>query len=208
MKAARPIATIAIAGLTVGAYLIAAVTMRENWAVAFGGFVPASVRSVPIAGHLPWYLTPLSATLVHAGLLHLGFNLLTLVFCGREDEAAIGWSGVAVLYAAGAYAAAALEYAVSPHSPVPMIGASGAISALVGAYAVLYGRRRPSKLNPELARWLHVAWLAAAWIAVQLLIGVASVAAGMGIAIAAHVGGFLGGVLLARPLLRWRYRNA
>ena len=208
MKTVRPTPTIAIATITVAAYLLAAVTMREDWAIFAGGFVPASVLGFRLPGSLPWFLTPLSATLVHAGLLHLGFNLLTLVFCGKEDESALGRGGVALLYIVGAYAAAAMEYAVGPHSRVPMIGASGAISALVGAYAVLYGRRRPSKLHPELARWLHVAWLAAAWIAVQLLIGIASVAAGMGIAIAAHVGGFLAGALMARPLLKWRYRRA
>lgn len=208
MRAARPTATIVIAGITVAAYLLAAATMREEWAVVAGGFVPASVLGLATPGRLPWFLTPLSATLVHAGLLHLGFNLLTLIFCGKEDEAALGQGGMAIVYLVGAYAAAAMEFAIGPNSPVPMIGASGAISALVGTYAVLYGRRRPSKLHPELARWLHVAWLAGAWIAVQLLIGVASAAAGMGIAIAAHVGGFLAGALLARPLLRWRYRRA
>jgi membrane associated rhomboid family serine protease len=157
---------------------------------------------------LPVWLTPLSATLLHGGLLHLGFNLVMLYYCGREDEVALGRVGVITLYIIGAYAAAAAQYAVGPHSPVPMIGASGAISALVGAYAMLYGQRRPSKLPPELARWLHIAWLAAAWLAVQLLLGLVSHTQGMAIAWAAHVGGFFAGLVLARPLLRWRYRKA
>ena len=89
-----------------------------------------------------------------------------------------------------------------------MIGASGAISALVGGYALLYGQRRPSRLPPEAARWLHVLWLAAAWVAVQLLVGLASATTGLAVATAAHVGGFVAGLLLARPILRWRYRKA
>ena len=97
---------------------------------------------------------------------------------------------------------------VGPHSAVPMIGASGAISALVGAYALLYGQRRPSRLQPELARLLHIAWLAAGWIVIQLLLGFASATEGVAIAVASHIGGFIAGLALARPLLRWRYRTA
>ena len=91
---------------------------------------------------------------------------------------------------------------------VPMIGASGAISAIVGAYAILYGRPRESKLSPKVARWVHIAWLAAAWTGLQLLVGYASRLNGTGIAAGAHIGGFLAGLLMARPLLRWRYRSA
>ena len=135
-------------------------------------------------------------------------SLLSLVFCGREVEVALGRWPTLLLYALGAYAAAAAQYAMGPHSPVPMIGASGAISAFVGAYAMLYGQRRPSRLPPAAARWLHILWLAAAWVGLQLLLGVAMLVGGVAVAAAAHVGGFLAGIFLARPLLRWRYRSA
>ena len=85
-------------------------------------------------------------------------------------------------------------------SPVPMIGASGAISAIVGAYALLFGERRARRIGPVPADVVHIAWLAAAWVGIQLLIG----AAGMGdvtVAIGAHIGGFAAGLVLARPLL-------
>ena len=173
-----------------------------------GGFIPASVGGPPLVGALPVWLTPLTATLLHGGLLHIGFNLLMLVFCGREDEVAIGPGGVAILYAIGAYAAAAAQYVAAPASTVPMIGASGAISALVGAYAVLYGQRKPSRFSPEAARWLNILWLAVGWVVIQLMLGLASASEGVGIAAAAHIGGFIIGLLLARPLLRWRFRHA
>lgn len=208
MKSSRPVATIAIAGITILSYAMIAAVGGDARATVAGAFIPARGSGLYAPGSLPFVLTPLSATLLHAGPLHLIFNLLALIFCGKEDEVALGAGGVAILYLLGAYAAAALQYAVGPNSIVPMIGASGAISALVGAYAVLYGQRRPTTLHPELARWLHVAWLMAAWIVLQLLLGVASRASGMAIAIAAHIGGFLAGVLVARPLLRWRYRKA
>lgn len=206
---ALPKATVAIAVTTVAAYLLVAALGRANEAATLGGFIPARVGGLTVAGGLPWPLTPLSATLLHGGLLHLGINLLSLVYCGKEDETALGASGTALVYVAGAYAAAGAQYIADPASAVPMIGASGAVSAFVGAYAMLYGRRRANPaLHPEVALWLHIAWLAAAWVVLQILLGIASRAGGIAIATAAHVGGFLIGVLLARPLLRWRYRNA
>ena len=208
MKTSRPQATVTLAVATAVSYALVALFLRNEYAAYLGGFVPARVAGLRIAGALPLWMTPLSATLLHGGLLHLGFNLLMLGYCGREDEVALGPWGVVVLYVAGAYAAAAGQWAVGPHQAVPMIGCSGAVSALVGAYAILYGQRRPTRLHPELARWLHVLWLAVAWIALQLLLTLGGAFEGVSIAAAAHVGGFLMGLILARPLLRWRYRRA
>ena len=208
MKVAQPQATMTLAVATAVAYALVILFARNDHAAFLGGFVPARIEGLQIAGALPLWITPLSATLIHAGLLHLGFNLLMLVYCGREDEVALGPWGVVALYVAGAYAAAAGQWLAGPRLPVPMIGCSGAVSALVGAYAILYGQRRPSRLHPELARWLHVLWLAAAWIVLQLLLTLGGAFEGVSIAAAAHVGGFLVGLVLARPLLRWRYRGA
>jgi membrane associated rhomboid family serine protease len=114
-----------------------------------------------------------------------------------------------VLYAAGAYAAAAAQWAVDPSNGIPMVGASGAISALMGTYALLYSRQDVRAWGPFSANVLRVLWLAAGWIALQALLGFATRIGegGLGqIAIAAHVGGFVAGLLLTRPLLRWRFR--
>jgi membrane associated rhomboid family serine protease len=208
MKTASPKMTLTLAGLTVASYLLVSATGQDAYAAGVGGFIPARLSGLQIVGALPVWLTPLSATLLHANLFHIAFNLIMLVFCGREDEVALGRAGVLALYLVGAYAAAAAQYLVDPQSLVPMVGASGAISALVGAYAILYGQRLPSRFSPEVTRWLNIVWLAAAWIVVQLLVGLVSRVDGMGIAVAAHIGGFLAGLLLARPLLRWRYRKA
>lgn len=193
---------------TAASFLLVSAMGATAQASMVGGFVPLRIDGLLIQGALPIWLTPLSATLLHANLLHLGFNVLMLFYCGREDEVAIGPLGVASLYGVGAYAAAFAQYCAGPHSPVPMVGASGAISALVGAYSLLYGQRRPSTLKPEMARLVHILWLAASWVAIQLLLGIASASEGVAIAAAAHIGGFIAGLLLARPLLRWRYRKA
>jgi membrane associated rhomboid family serine protease len=156
---------------------------------------------------VPAWATPLTATLVHGGLAHVALNLVMLIFCGQAVERAVGPAGVVVLYLLGAYAAALGHWSFGPHSVSPMIGASGAISAVVGAYALLYGKRQAKALGPLPAGVVHVAWLAVAWVGIQLLTGLAGFG-GASIAIGAHIGGFVAGLILARPLLLWRYRAA
>jgi len=176
------------------------------------GFIPGTVGGSVIAGPgvtlLPAWLTPLTATLVHAGVAHLAFNLVMLVFCGMMVERAIGARLVILLYVIGAYAAAAGQWLGQPDGNVPTIGASGAISAWVAAYALLYAERPVPAIGPIPSRVVRVMWLAIAWIGIQLLIGVAGMAGGASIAIGAHIGGFIAGLALTRPMLRWHYRHA
>ena len=175
-----------------------------------GGFIPAMVpdQAVAWAGPaIPAWLTPLTATLLHGGVLHLLFNMVMLIYCGREAERALGSVAVGVLYFVGAYAAAAGQWAQDPRSMIPMIGASGAISAVVAAYALLYGRNRARNVGPLSAGLIHALWLGAAWTVINLLIGFATLT-DQPVAIGAHIGGFLAGLVLTRPLLLWRYRNA
>ena len=169
--------------------------------------MPARIGQDAAGFVLPWVTTPLTATLVHGGWAHLFFNLVMLGYIGRETERVLGATGTGVLYGIGAYLAAAGQWLAGPAATVPMIGASGAISALVGAYALLFGQRRVKAIGPVPAGVAHVLWLAAGWIGVQLLIG-ATEPAGQPVAIWAHVGGFAAGLALARPLLLWRWRGA
>lgn len=206
-------ATIAIAAITALAWGAAVAAGQTDRIAMLAGFIPARVGGLEVAGAAPVWLTPLSATLVHAGLWHIGFNLLMIVFCGRLVEASVGPGGVIVAYVIGAYVACAAQYAVAPHSGVPMIGASGAGSALIGAYSLLYSNRRMNGWGPFSGQFLQILWLAAAWIGIQLLLDYASadvpgVPDGALIAAPAHVGGFLAGLALARPLLLFRYRDA
>lgn len=184
----------------------------ESYAAIIAGFIPASVSVslVPPDGLilLPFWLTPLTATVIHGGFLHLALNIVMLVYCGRMLERALGWSGIAILYLVGAYAGALGQWAFGPLSAVPMIGASGAISAILAAYAMLFAERPVPAIGPIPSRVVRIAWLAAGWIAIQLLVGLASGGDLQPVAIGAHIGGFLAGLALARPLLMWRYRAA
>ena len=212
-------ATFALGALTAAAWGLLSLAGFTEAAAVGGGFIAerlgpggqAAVEAAFGAGGMtfvPVWLTPLSATLVHSGVAHLAFNLLMLGFCGRFVEVALGARGLLLLYLLGAYAGAGAQYLASPHALSPMVGASGAISALFGAYALLFGERRGRLATHRFGKALHVLWLAVAWIGFQLLVGFATAQEGAAIAIAAHIGGFLAGLALARPLLRWRYRTA
>lgn len=201
--------TIAIAALTAAVFAIAELLGLSQPAAIWGGFIPARLGGLETDVALaPLLITPLTATLVHSGFAHLALNLLILLFCGRAVENIVGGAGLALLYLVGAYAAAAGHFAFNSADLAPAIGASGAISAVLGAYAILFGRNRVKIADHRLALWLNALWLASAWVALQLLVGLTFTSAGVRIAIAAHIGGFLAGLLLARPLLLLRYRKA
>ena len=196
--------TIAIAVVTALAFLASLVAGPHVLLQA--GFIPLRAHvDVPFDG-VPFILTPLTATLLHGGWLHLGFNLLMLVYCGRQVESVLGGPRLALLYLIGAYVAALAQLLVDPASPTPMIGASGAISAVLGTYAMLFGRGRVKAIGLIPGTVVRALWLAVAWTVLQWGIGIASSPGPFSIATAAHVGGFLTGLVLTWPLLEWRYR--
>jgi len=218
-------ATNILAGITLLAFLPVQLLGYTNQAALLAGFVPERVHMLAaqnISLAVPWlplWLTPLSATLVHAGWMHLAFNLVMLIFCGRYVEHLLGQGRMLLIYGVGAYAAAAGQWAMtdggaffatSHAGMVPMIGASGAISALLGTYALIYSQRGVRAIGPIPEHVVRILWLAAGWTVLQLLIGLAGGFDSFfgGIAIGAHIGGFLAGLLLARPLLARRFRGA
>lgn len=201
----------ALASTIVSALLF--LTGFEQLGIFAGGVIPArlsGLADLPAAVTVvPVWLTPLTATLVHAGWAHLAFNMVSLLYTGTQSERALGSPGLVVLYVVGAIAAGLAQWLAAPDSMAPMVGASGAISAVIAAYALLYGNQRTARaIGPFSARVVHIAWLAAAWIGINLLFGFVGSQSGMPIAVAAHIGGFLAGLALARPLLLWRWRAA
>ena len=194
-------------------YLVIWIFGWEQQALLRGGMFPVRLSGeVPELAAYGWlvpaWLTPLSAAFLRSGLLHLAFNMLMLLFCGRFVEQAMGPGLMAILYVVGAYAAAIAQYAADSSSMIPMVGASGAISAILGAYALLFARNRVDAVGPIPGHVVRIVWLTLAWIAIQLMIGVATSGNLQGIAIFAHIGGFVAGLLLTRPLLGWRFRGA
>ena len=207
--------TLGLVAVTTSAWLLAWLLGRGEWAAIWGGFLPARLTYGADEMLAPFFLTPLTATLIHADFVHLLFNMVILAFCGRQVEWVLGPVGLGILYLLGAYAAAGAQYAVNPLAVTPMVGASGAISAIIGAYAMLFGRNKVKVASPTLALWLNALWLMVAWVVLQLCIGIVLAGSdflfrgeGVQVAVAAHIGGFLAGLLLANPLLLFRYRKA
>src|SRR3546814_2347329 len=89
--------------------------------------------------------------------------MVMFYYLGRMVEGVLGSGRLLILYVAGAYAAAFAEYIVSPESTVPVIGASGALSAVLGAYAISFGNRTAPSGRFLSSETRTVLWLAAAW---------------------------------------------
>ena len=147
--------------------------------------------------------TLVSSMFLHGDPLHIGFNLLFLWIFGNNVEDRLGHLGFLVFYLAGGLVAAAVQVAADPTSRVPVIGASGAIAAVLGAYVVLWPRARVLSLVYfglffQLIQVPAIVLLGI-WFLVQIAGAImasgASASAG-GVALFAHIGGFLAGVVL------------
>ena len=202
-------ATIIISIVTAACWLLTELLGASDRADIVFGVIPARLSGlIQLSPAAPAWLTPLTATLVHGNFLHLALNLLMLVWCGTQVERILGSGPTLLLYAVGAYTAAIAQWLVAPLSPTPMIGASGAISAVIGAFALSFGQQKKIVSSPSLNRSLNALWLLAAWIVLQVMTGLLGGLQGFMLATPAHIGGFIAGLLLQRPLLLWRYRNA
>jgi membrane associated rhomboid family serine protease len=202
-------ATAIISIITVMVSGIAILFGGVDWWAAFGGFIPARMTNqLLVPGALPAVLTPWTSALLHGGWLHLAVNMLVLVFIGAQVERVIGASALVFAYLVGALVAAASQFALDPASTVPLVGASGAISALFGLYALFFGRPKQVTKNQKVNRWIHALWVLAAWVILQWMAGMLAGGEGVLLATPAHIGGFVAGMLLQRPLLLWRYRKA
>ena len=148
------------------------------------------------AGLLPPPLTLLTAIFVHGGLFHLLGNMLYLWIFGDNIEDRLGHLKFLLFYVAAGVAASLTHILIFPDSTAPMIGASGAIAGVLGAYFLYYPRARVSTLVYFLVfvRIVKVpaVFFLGLWFALQIL----STAAGGGVAWFAHIGGFAAGMLL------------
>jgi membrane associated rhomboid family serine protease len=170
-----------------------------------------------------WY-TPMTSMFLHGGWLHLIGNMWFLWIFGNNVEDSMGHLRFVVFYLICGLAAAALQVALSPASPVPMVGASGAIGGVMGAYVMLYPRVRVDMLIVLgfyiTRRGVPAFFMLGYWFLLQLLGGASALGReGGGVAFWAHVGGFAAGALLVllfrnprllkkHPYYGWRPRGA
>ncbi len=147
---------------------------------------------------------------MHAGLAHIGGNMLYLWIFGDNIEDAMGHGRYLVFYLLGGVLASAAHVISNPASQLPTVGASGAIGAVLGAYLVLYPRRRVLTLI-FLGFFINLVMIPAVlllgfWFILQLFSGVMSLGGPEmgGVAFWAHIGGFVAGMLLVRLFARPR----
>jgi membrane associated rhomboid family serine protease len=175
------------------------------------GLVPARLTGAVIGleGPIPPALTLITHQFLHGGLVHLAMNMVFLAWVGRQVEWLLGPARLAFLFLLGGIVGGLLQTFMTPTSVVPVVGASGSISAVFATYALLFAR---SGEAPASFLGLHISGetvralrYAALWIGLQLLTAVALNLPGSGgIAIWAHIGGFIAGLAFGWPWVRSR----
>lgn len=210
MKPFKPPAAVATRVILAVTFLVQVVLTalgpRTESVVSFAaGLVP--LRLVQnIDGPVPQVLTLVTSIFLHGGWLHLALNLMFLAWVGKYVEWVVGRWRFVLLYLGGGIAGGLLQVAADPQSIAVVVGASGAIAAIFGCYAVLFARSRASgrrvlgiDVSSEAATAL---WFAAVWIGLQVATGYIFGSMGQGVAIWAHVGGFVTGLIFAQPFVR------
>lgn len=179
---------------------------RGQWLVADFGAVPVlllgGAQQAP-----PWvWATPFTALFLHGGLMHVAGNLLYLWIFGNNVEEAMGHGRFLAFYLVCGVLATAGHVLANPASRLPVIGASGAISGVLGAYVMLFPRARVLTLVPLgfFIQAFHVPAmvLLGFWIAIQVVSGLLTASDAAGVAWFAHVAGFAAGMALVVPFKR------
>lgn len=161
----------------------------------------------------PIIFSPFSSMFLHGDLVHLGGNMLYLWIFGNNIEDALGHIRFIIFYFLSGLAAVALFILFSPDGTVPLVGASGAIAGILGAYMVAFPRARVLTLIWIIfiirLVWLPAVFILGYWFILQLFMAFSSVGMqeGGGVAWFAHVGGFIFGWLYIRRKKKRQKRN-
>jgi membrane associated rhomboid family serine protease len=172
-------------------------TVNNGDADACAAHLPPSPEVFP---HKNVFLAVLYSMFLHGSLLHIGGNMLFLWIFGNNIEDRMGWIGYPIFYVLSGVVAAATQFAIDPNSTIPVVGASGAIAGIMGAYLVLFPRARILALIFIIPAELPAFVLLGFWFVLQFFTSPNS-----GVAWVAHVGGFVFGAIVAF-LLRSRLR--
>jgi membrane associated rhomboid family serine protease len=156
-----------------------------------------SASGAPVAPGKHTRLAVLSSIFLHASIIHLAGNMLYLWIFGNNVEDRMRPVGYLLFFLAGGAVATLAHILASPSSTSPLIGASGAVAAVMGAYFVWYPRARVSTLIFIMVLRIRAFWLLLIWFVLQFFTGASS-----HVAWVAHVGGFLFGIIVALAMGR------
>jgi len=211
-----PVVTLGLIAANVLAYLATSdglIGLSEQAAVQYGAIPCDVVGQCPaISQQLEQFfpsrsssLSVLTSMFMHGDILHLGFNMLFLWVFGNNVEDRLGRIRFPIFYLVTGLAAAFAHIAVNTGSNVPIVGASGAISGILGGYAVLWPRATIISILPLGFFFTTIrtpAWVALGlWFVVQVFGSLAGLGqlGGGGVAFLAHIGGFVAGLALIIP---------
>jgi len=190
----------------IAAFVLMVLTLTEQGDafVHVLGLVPARLIADPFTA----WPTIFTSMFMHGGIAHLASNMLFMHVFADNIEDALGHARFLLFYLLCGIAAAAAQVVVDPSNTIPMVGASGAIAGVVGAYVVLYPRAPVITFNSFFPLWFVMgvfpvvpAWLVAGeFFIMNLLQGLGSLGLDIqgGIAFFAHLGGFVAGLILGR----------
>ena len=169
------------------------------------GVIPIVAEGGRVIGNIEHYDTPLpvyfnflSSMFMHGDIMHIFGNMLFLWVFGDNLENLLGHIRFAIFYIVCGLAAALAQVLMDTNSLIPMLGASGAISGVLGGYLVLFPQRHVRALIFNFLTTVPAFVALGLWIGVQLLQGYLSPAGQGGVAYAAHIGGFVAGAALIK----------
>jgi membrane associated rhomboid family serine protease len=202
--------------------LLSACVLIFFWQVSLGdavqqavysfGVIPSvlfATKSLPVELEiLPAWLTIFTSMFLHGGWMHLIGNMLYLWVFGNNVEDAMGHKRFILFYLSCGLLAALTQAVLNPDSEIPMIGASGAISGVLGAYVLLHPYARILVVIPIgiliYTPWIAAYWVLGFWFVLQLINSLISASDTGGVAYGAHLGGFVAGMLLI-PFFKYRH---
>jgi membrane associated rhomboid family serine protease len=198
-----PVVTYALIAINVLFFLVeltAGDAFINRWSV-----VPRELLAHPAAE----FITVFTAMFMHAGWLHLGGNMLYLWIFGDNVEDRLGHAKYLIFYLLCGIIATYTQVLVNPNSGVPNLGASGAIAGVLGAYLIMFPGGRVQVMMGRGIIPMPAIVVIGFWALLQLFSGIGAVSSEGGVAYMAHVGGFVGGMVLVllfgglrRPQLR------
>lgn len=202
-----PLATYVLIGLNVAVFVFELLLPRAGLTLdgffSRAGLVPYEIANrvdIPPSGLVPWWATPFTSMFMHGGWLHIGFNMLYLWIFGNNVEDLVGRARFVAFYFLCGLAAAFTQVLVDVASTTPVIGASGAVAGVLGAYIVVWPKARVVSvvvLGFFFPVVLLPAWvLLGVWFLLQAVQGAVSLGGQTGVAYFAHIGGFVAGMLL------------
>ena len=174
------------------------------------GVVPREyslARDIPPTIPLPFWSTLLTSMFLHGGWMHLGGNMLYLWIFGDNLEKVMGGARFLVFYLVCGLAASFAHILFGSGSTIPAVGASGAISGVLGGYLILFPRNTVRVLTRGGIAQVPAIFVLGFWIVIQMINGIGSMAATTetaGVAYMAHVGGFVAGLVLVKLMASQR----